>query len=114
MDMERLFELEARAVSCSSDLSGMPRSPGVSDRVGRYAADIVDLRGIIEAKLQQCIYERNRLERYISSIEDSLVRQVFTYRFVSGLPWAQVAACIGEGFTAEAVRQVAYRYTKKN
>ena len=60
MDKKRLLELEARAVSCSSDLSGMSRSSGVGDRVGRYAAEIVDFKGIIEAKLQQCIYERNR------------------------------------------------------
>ena len=38
MDKKRLLELEARAVSCSSDLSGMPRSSGVGDRVGRYDA----------------------------------------------------------------------------
>lgn len=113
MDKRRLQELEVKAVSCSANLSGMPRSPGVSDRVGRYAADIVDLKGIIEAKLQQCIYERNRLERYISSIDDSLLRQIFTYRFINGLPWEQVAACIGPGYTAAAVRQVAHRYIKR-
>ncbi|MFR0911800.1 MAG: hypothetical protein ACLSF6_03280 [Evtepia gabavorous] len=50
-------------------------------------------RGIIEAKLQQCIYERNRLERYITTIEDSLLQ--VSIRFVNGLPWQQVAACIG-------------------
>ena len=103
---------EARAVSCSSDLSGMPRSSGVGDRVGRYAAEIVDLKGIIEAKLQQCIYERNRLERYITTIEDSLLRQVFTYRFVNGLPWQQVAACIGGSNTADGVRMMCNRYIK--
>lgn len=112
MDKKRLLELEARAVSCSSDLSGMPRSSGVGDRVGRYAAEIVDLKGIIEAKLQQCIYERNRLERYITTIEDSLLRQVFTYRFVNGLPWQQVAACIGGSNTADGVRMMCNRYIK--
>ena len=90
----------------------MPRSPGVGDRVGRYAAEIVDLKGIIEAKLQQCIYERNRLERYITTIEDSLLRQVFTYRFVNGLPWQQVAACIGGSNTADGVRMMCNRYIK--
>lgn len=110
MDKKRLLELEARAVSCSADLTGAPRSPGAGDRVGRYAADIVDLKGIIEAKLQQCIYERNRLERYIVTIEDSLLRQVFTYRFVNGLPWQQVAACIGGSNTADSVRMMCNRY----
>ena len=83
-----------------------------AERVGRYAAEIVDLKGIIEAKLQQCIYERNRLERYITTIEDSLLRQVFTYRFVNGLPWQQVAACIGGSNTADGVRMMCNRYIK--
>jgi len=114
MDKKRLLELETKAVSCSAQLTGMPHNPSVSDRVGRYAAEIVDLKGIIEAKLQQCIYERNRLERYISSIDDSLIRQIFTYRFINGLPWAQVAACIGGRNTAETVRQAARRYIKSD
>ncbi len=86
----------------------------MGDRVGRYAAEIVDLKGIIEAKLQQCIYERNRLERYITTIEDSLLRQIFTYRFVNGLPWEQVAACVGGGNTAGSVRMACYRYLKQD
>lgn len=114
MDKKRLLELEAQAVSCSPNLTGMPRSPGVSDRVGRYAADIVDLKGIIEAKLQQCIYERNRLERYIAEIDDSLLRQIFTYRFINGLPWEQVAACVGGGNNAGNVRMMCYRYLDKD
>lgn len=113
MDKKRLLELEARAVSCSSDLSGMPRSSGVGDRVGRYAAEIVDLKGIIEAKLQQCIYERNRLERYIMELDDSLLRQVFTYRFVNGLSWEQVAACVGGGNTLGSVKMMCYRHLDK-
>lgn len=114
MDKKRLLELEAQAVSCSPNLTGMPRSPGVSDKVGRYAADIVDLKGIIEAKLQQCIYERNRLERYIAEIDDSLLRQIFTYRFINGLPWEQVAACVGGGNNAGNVRMMCYRYLDKD
>lgn len=113
MDKRRLQELEVKVVSCSANLSGMPRSPGVSDRVGRYAADIVDLKGIIEAKLQQCIYERNRLERYISSIDDSLLRQIFTYRFINGLPWEQVVACVGGGNTVAGVKMLCYRHLNK-
>ena len=112
MDKKRLQELEVLAVSISPNLTGMPRSPGVSDKVGRYAAEIADLKGIIEAKHQQCLYERSRLERYIASIDDSLIRQIFTYRFVNGLPWLQVAACIGGKNTADSVRMMCNRYIK--
>lgn len=113
MDKRRLQELEVKAVSCAASLSGMPHGTGVSDRVGRYAAEIVDLKGIIEAKLQQCIYERNRLERYIATIDDSLTRQIFTYRFINGLPWEQVAACIGGDNNAGSVRMICYRHLDK-
>lgn len=114
MDKRRLQELELKAVSCTPDTTGMPRSPGVSDRVGRYAAEIADLRGIIEAKHQQCLYERSRLERYIADIDDSLLRQVFTYRFINGLPWEQVAACVGGSNSAGSVRMMCYRYLKQD
>ena len=112
MDKRRLQELEAQAVSCTPNLTGMLHAPGVSDKVGRYAAEIVDLRGIIEAKHQLCLYERSRLERYISDIEDSYLRLAFTYRFINGLPWEQVAACIGGSNTADGVRMMCNRYIK--
>lgn len=114
MDKRRLQELEARALPGAQVLTGMPRTPGVSDIVGNCAAEIADLRGIIEAKHQQCLYERSRLERYIAGIDDSLLRQIMTYRFINGLPWQQVAACVGGGNTAASVRQAAHRYIKNS
>ena len=113
MDQQRLRELELKALPGAQVLTGMPHAPGVVDKVGTYAAEIADLRGIIEAKHQQCLYERSSLERYISSIDDSLLRQIFTYRFVNGLPWEQVAACIGGGNNAGNVRMLCYRYIKQ-
>jgi hypothetical protein len=112
MDKRRLQELEAKALPGAQVFTGMPHAPGVTDKVGEYAAEIADLRGIIEAKHQQCLYERSRLERYISGIDDSLLRQIFTYRFVNGLPWRQVAACIGGSNTADGVRMMCNRYIK--
>lgn len=112
MDKRRLQELEVKALPGAQVITGMPHAPGVTDKVGEYAAEIADLRGIIEAKHQQCLYERSRLERYISSIDDSLLRQIFTYRFVNGLPWQQVAACIGGSNTADGVRMMCNRYIK--
>lgn len=98
MDRRRIHEIETRA-------RGKP--------TGQASAEAADLRGIIEAKHQQCIYERNRLERYISSIDDSLLRQIFTYRFVYCLSWAQVAARIGGGNTEGGVKMLCYRYLRQ-
>ena len=114
MDQKRLWELEGKALPHSPALSGMPPPGGDQDKVGLYAAEIADLRGIIEAKHQQCLYERDRLERYIAGIEDSFLRQVFTYRFVNGLPWRQVAACIGGGNSGDGCRMMVTRYLEEN
>ncbi len=114
MDKRHLRELETMAQPGGQVFTGMPHTPGVTDKVALYAAEIADLRGIIEAKHQQCLYERSRLERYIASIDDSLVRQIFTHRFINGLPWEQVAACIGGSNTGDSCRMIVTRYLERN
>ena len=76
------------------------------------AAEIVDLQAIIAARQIQCIHERARLERWISSIPDSFTRQIFAYRFIEGYSWVRVARIIG-GNTPASVKQRCYRYLKE-
>jgi len=38
----------------------------------------------------------NRLNRFINSVGDSEMRQILTYRYISGLTWQQIAFNIGE------------------
>lgn len=95
-DQLRLAELEAAAKSVTGKITGIPGSAKSSDRVGDYAAEIADLRGIIASNIQRCWYELNRLHRYIASIEDSQMRQIMTLRYVYGYTWQRVAFEIGE------------------
>lgn len=60
-------------------------------------------------KLMDLVEETNS---FIESIDDSLVRQIVTLRYVKGLIWEQVAAEIGGGNTADGVRKVAERFLK--
>lgn len=114
MDRRRLQELEVKAlpgaqkITCTSNSYG-----GVHDVVGNCAAEIADLRGIIEAKHKQCLYERSRLERYIASVDDSLLRQIFTCRFVHCMSWVKVASKLGGSNTADGVRMMCSRYLKE-
>lgn len=115
MDKRRLESLKMKSQSPSSArLDGMPHSTSIESRVERYAAEIADLEAIIAAKCEQYIHERNRLERYISDIDDSLTRQIFTFRFVNGLSWTQVAAHIGGSNTEKSVSKACYRYLEKH
>lgn len=114
MDQKRLEELEWAAVPGSPVISDMPTgSHSNNSKVEELAAEITDLKAIIAAKQIQCIHERQRLERYICGIPDSETRMIFTLRFINGLPWSQVAACIGVGNTSDRVKKVCYRYLEK-
>ena len=110
MDKRRLAELELKVLPGAQSMSGMPHAPGVADKVGTYAAEMADLRAIIEEKSRRCLEERIRLERYIAGIKDSLTRQIFTSRFVEGLPWKDVAQRVGGDNNAGSVRMACYRY----
>lgn len=113
MDKARLEKLRARISGLTSpDLSGMPRGSGNGSGIENCIAEIVDLEAIISAKVTQCMHERNRLERYIAGIPDSLTRQIFALRFINGLSWVQVAFSVGGGNTEEGVRQRVYRHLK--
>lgn len=113
-DRERLAELRA-SLECvgAADYDGMPKGSGVSNRLEMCIAEIVDLEAIIQAKMTQCLHERNRLERYIAEIPDSLTRQIFTLRFVNGMSWVQVAHSVGGGNTEGSVKMICYRYLRQ-
>jgi hypothetical protein len=110
-DQRRLEELKLQSRSISAtEITGMPRGCAIAgSSIDRYIADIVDLEAIISAKITQCLHERNRLERYIADIPDSLTRMIFTLRFINGLTWLQVALHVG-GNTEDSVKKVCYRY----
>lgn len=115
LDRERLAELRADLLSPKiPSYDGMPKSPNPDPAMERCVAEIADLEAIIQAKIEQRVYERSRLERYISDIPDSLTRQIFTLRFVEGLTWEQIAAKTGGYNTAKNCSNICYRYIRQS
>lgn len=110
----RLQELEDISTSSTSKITGMPHINGISDKVGKYAAEIADLKGLLDLNLMKCFYELNRLNRYISCIEDSQSRAILSLRYINGLSWRQIAFSLGGGNTEDGVKKAAYRYLKNN
>ena len=92
----------------------MPHVNGISDKPGKYAAEIADLKELLELNLKKCFYELNRINRYINGIDDPLIRQIITYRFINGLSWFQIECHIGGGNIAESLRKKLYRYLKSH
>lgn len=128
-DEEQLAFLEMQASSPSSpNYDGMPKSPSFGNKLEGQVARLCDLKDLIQrkkalrsdcamaiqAKQILCLTERNRLERYIATLPDSLLRMVFTYRFINGLPWGQVADCISVKATEDSVKKLCYRYLEEH
>lgn len=92
----RLAELEALAINCSTEITGLPTGKGISDKIGNYAAQIADLKALLDLNLKKCFYELNRIDRFIQSVEDSQIRIILTLRYIQGLSWQKIAYAIGE------------------
>ena len=104
-DKLRLIELESVAMGSVARITGLPHSTDLADKTA-LAAEIADLRNEIEAKIKLTIVQFNRLMRYISSVDDSFMRQVLTFRHVNGFSWGQVAANVGGGNTELGIQRV--------
>lgn len=113
LDRQRLRQLEEAALPGAQVMTGMPHSTGVKDRLGDTAAAIADLRQQLEAKIERCVREQQKLEAYIESIPDSFIRQIFIYRFVQGMSWRQVADQMGGGNSAGNIRVICHRFVRK-
>lgn len=110
----------------SPSIDGMPHGGGNHSRVEQTAVRLVELeenarkyreavaniKAMIHTRQTLIVLECERLRKYIDGIADPVTRQIFTYRFVNGLPWAQVAECIGGNNQADTVKKACYRYIK--
>lgn len=108
-ERERLAQLEAAATSTASAISGLPHAGTISDKTA-LAAAIADSRAIIEAKQRTAVAEYNRLMRYIAGVNDSVIRQILSARYVDGLSWQAVANKVGGNNTADSVRMAINRF----
>lgn len=127
-DEEHLAHLELEVASPSGpNYSGMPKSPSYGNKLENAVIRIVELQEVIrrkkdlrtdcamtiQAKQILCLTERNKLERYIADLPDSLLRMIFTYRFINGLTWFQVSEHIGMRTTEDSVKKMCYRYLEQ-
>ena len=80
----------------------------------KLKAEIADVNNLILLNKEKCICEYNRMNRYIQSVDDSMIRQILTYRFIDCLPWSKVAIKIGGDNTADGVKKACYRYLENH
>ena len=112
-DKRRLEELRTAAVGGAAKITGMPHVGGTGRNLENVAILIAEAEQLLDLKIKQSIIEYNRLNRYIQDVEDTLMRQILSMRYVNGLSWVQVAMHIGGGNTEESVKKQCYWYLRK-
>lgn len=70
----------------------------------KYRDKIEELKRLLEANQQKLVAEYDRINRYIQSVEDSMIRQILTLRYVDGFCWQHIAVTIGGNNTADGIR----------
>ena len=110
----RIKELENVAQSCSSNITGMPPNNKISDKVGKYASEIADLKCLLDLKMKECFFELNRLTRYIEEVDDTFVKLIMNYRYIHGYSWQKTAYAIGGRNNSESLKKRLYRFLNKS
>lgn len=114
MWQKELERLQCKSLVKGQEITGMPFNTGVSDKVGDIATDIVEIETIIKGLLAKIQLQRKSTIEYISNIGDSETRQIVFYRSISCMDWVQIAKEMGEGYSADAVKQRYYRHFNKS
>ena len=110
----RIEELEREIENCTRILTDMPKNRNRNNKIAEIAAEIVDVKRLLDLKKQERIYMRNRILRYIQAIDNCEVRLIIEYRFIDRLSWQQVANRMGGYATAASVRMIANRFLREN
>ena len=113
-DREALEGLRRRITPASPQLTGMPHTPGVQDKVGDLAVELADMDERIRRLEERAAEEKPKVEAYCKSIMDARMYLVFRLRFVRCYSWAEVAGVLGKGYTEDGVSRMAYNYLAKN
>lgn len=93
---QRIAELETAAQGGAGRITGMPRARQSADATGRFALKLIELWNRLEARRLRCMEMLGALYAFIDDIPDSLLRQIFTYRYIDGKTWRQIAFLIND------------------
>lgn len=72
------------------------------------------LKKRLKRRVEELIDLIEETNEYIENIDDSLIRQIITLKYINGLTWEQVAASIGGNNTADSVRKAAERFLSRS
>lgn len=115
-------QIEELDYTIASDVvrGSMPYFPYIEQKIritgisyDDYKRRLSRLRRRLQRRLDELMELVEETNEYIHTIDDSLIRQILSLRYINGLTWEQVAAHIGGGNTADSVRMMHNRYLQE-
>lgn len=113
-DREALENLRQKISPASPQLTGMPHTPGVRDKVADLAVELADMDERVRWLEEQAAEEKPKVEAYCKSIMDARLYLIFRLRFVRCYSWAEVAGALGKCYTEAGVSRMAYNYLESH
>lgn len=71
------------------------------------------LQNKLMKKKNELLELQEEVNDFINNIDNSLLRQIITLKYMDGMSWQEAASIIGGNNTADSVRKMAERYLKK-
>lgn len=115
MWQDRLKDVQAGSLVKATRITGMPMAAGHnSDVLFERVSKEVEIKERIKAFTEELEERKERIERYIQTLDDSLLRMIIEYRCCQLMSWEEVSAKIGGGTTPESCRKIFSRkYPRK-
>lgn len=92
-----LAAIRARSNPGAQVLTGMPHTPGVKDKTGDCAVEIVALEEKIAALRETLREKEAEVSAFLSSIDDEYIGTALRLRYIHGMLWKEVAHMLGQG-----------------
>ena len=114
-DKERIARIEAKLCGSSAfDTSGVPKNPTPRNRTEDSFIELAHLKTELGNEVKEYEALKVRIERYISRINDLLIKRIMEKRVLKHKSWRTVAEELGGGNTIDSVKKMYYRYISDN
>lgn len=90
-ELEERIAVVENTIIGSSKLTGMPRGSEKSDPVNKTTELLITLKSKLEKRKAEAMEKLIQIEEYISKIDESEVRLIFSKRYIELKKWDQIA-----------------------
>lgn len=87
-----ITKLESQSEVKAQVLTGMPFGGKLSDPTGQKGTELSENKMLLNLALAKAEIEKNKLERFIASIDDAEMRLIIRLRHINSLTWEEIGA----------------------